>query len=71
MEVDTRKNEARTDLKKQILLIEVIGSLNVEPEDAQFLYQNVTSKAMIQLGDLRTEMERTRWTNMYRSMCRS
>jgi len=51
MEVDNRKNEARTDLKKQALLIE-----------------NVTSKAMIQLGDLRTEMERTRWTNMYRSI---
>lgn len=51
MEVDNRKNEARTDLKKQTLLIE-----------------NVISKAMIQLGDLRTEMERTRWMNMYRSI---
>jgi len=51
MEVDNRKNEARTDLKKQALTIE-----------------NVTSKAMIQLGDLRTEMERTRWMNMYRSI---
>jgi len=32
------------------------------------LIENVTSKAMIQLGDLRTEMERTRWMNMYRSI---
>lgn len=32
------------------------------------LIENVTSKAMIQIGDLRTEMERTRWMNMYRSI---
>ncbi|KIM90722.1 hypothetical protein PILCRDRAFT_94449 [Piloderma croceum F 1598] len=51
MELDSRKNESRTDMKKQDIVIE-----------------ELMNKAIIELGDLRTEMESIKWDNMRKSV---
>jgi len=51
MELDSRKNESRTDMKRQDIVIE-----------------ELMNKAIVELGDLRTDMESVKWDNMRKSV---
>jgi len=51
MELDSRKNESRADMKKQDIQIE-----------------ELMNKAIIELSDLRTDMESVKWDNMRKSV---
>lgn len=51
MEVDSRKNESKSELKKHDILIE-----------------EVMSKAIVSISELRTEVEEIKWENMRRSV---
>jgi hypothetical protein len=51
MELDSRKNESRADMKRQDIVIE-----------------ELMNKAIVELGDLRTDMESVKWDNMRKSV---
>ncbi|KAH7887811.1 hypothetical protein F5I97DRAFT_895292 [Phlebopus sp. FC_14] len=51
MELDTRKNESKAELKRQSIAIE-----------------EVLSKAIVELGDLRANMEEVKWDNMRKAV---
>ncbi|KAF8450436.1 hypothetical protein L210DRAFT_3385826 [Boletus edulis BED1] len=51
MELDTRKNESKSDLKQQSIGIE-----------------EVLNKAIVELGDLRANMEEVKWDNMRKAV---
>ncbi|KII94796.1 hypothetical protein PLICRDRAFT_97748 [Plicaturopsis crispa FD-325 SS-3] len=51
MELDSRKNEVRTDAKQQDIMIE-----------------ELLNKAIVTIGDLRTDIEEVKWENMRKSV---
>lgn len=51
MELDSRKNEAKNDLRRQ-----------------DILHEELLSKSLVTLGELRTTMEEVRWGNMRNSV---
>ena len=69
MELDTRKNESKSDLKQQSIAIEV--GLPVYPRSRPHLApreQEVLNKAIVELGDLRASMEEVKWDNMRKAV---
>lgn len=68
MDVDNRKNESKTDLKKQDIVIEVRFVSIVKVVHMTKYFQEVLNKAIITLGDLRTVMEEVKWDNMRKAV---
>lgn len=68
MDVDNRKNESKTDLKKQDIVIEVRFISIVKVVHMTKYFQEVLNKAIITLGDLRTVMEEVKWDNMRKAV---
>ncbi|KAH0840011.1 hypothetical protein J3R83DRAFT_973 [Lanmaoa asiatica] len=69
MELDTRKNESKSDLKQQSIAIEVCPRLY--PASHPHLppcEQEVLNKAIVELGDLRASMEEVKWVNMRKAV---
>lgn len=65
MELDTRKNESKSDLKQQSIAIEVCLPVSpCSPPDPAPSLQEVLNKAIVELGDLRASMEEVKWDNM-------
>ncbi|KAI9001180.1 hypothetical protein BD414DRAFT_24883 [Trametes punicea] len=68
MDVDSRKNEAKNDLKSIDLQIEVgmLCSLlfEMDGEPAALVLQEVLSKALVTIGELKTQVEESRWEKM-------
>lgn len=68
MDVDSRKNESKNDLKNIDLQIEV--SYVVKSIDAELSIlivipsQEVLSKALVTIGELKTQVEESRWEKM-------
>lgn len=69
MELDTRKNESKSDLKQQSIAIEVCPPLypTSRPDLAPW-EQEVLNKAIVELGDLRASMEEVKWDNMRKAV---
>jgi hypothetical protein len=68
MELDTRKNEAKANVKQQDILIEVRLSLQSILHTYLHWRQEVLNKAIVTISDLRTDVEETKWENMRRSV---
>ncbi|KAG8218721.1 hypothetical protein J3R82DRAFT_4390 [Butyriboletus roseoflavus] len=69
MELDTRKNESKSDLKQQSIAIEVCSRLySRSRSDLAPLEQEVLNKAIVGLGDLRASMEEVKWDNMRKAV---
>jgi hypothetical protein len=74
MELDSRKNEAKTDLKQQDISIEVRDVLSAHPSTADlnaFFVQELLNKAIVNVSDLRTDVEEVKWDNMRRAVSES
>jgi hypothetical protein len=71
MELDSRKNEAKADLKQQDITIEVSRCHSVEiveyVADISAL-QELLNKAIVNISDLRTVVEENKWENMRRAV---
>lgn len=71
MELDSRKNEAKADLKEQDIAIEV---RELPLGDRRFflilfpLVQELLNKAIVNISDLRTVVEEIKWENMRRAV---
>jgi len=74
MELDSRKNEAKTDLKQQDISIEVRDVLSAHASTADlnaFFVQELLNKAIVNVSDLRTDVEEVKWDNMRRAVSES
>ena len=73
MDVDSRKNEARNESKRQDIAIEV-SCLVIFIQKTQsecvlaLVYQEVLNKSLVTLYDLRSDMEEVKWDNMRKSV---
>ncbi|KAJ3559831.1 hypothetical protein NM688_g105 [Phlebia brevispora] len=73
MEVDSRKNEAKNDVKQMDIQIEVckhsiIYKVSRLTSICHQLHQEVLNKSLISLGEHRTMMEEVKWDNMRKSV---
>lgn len=69
MELDTRKNESKSDFTQQSIAIEVCPPIypTSHPDLASW-EQEVLNKAIVELGDLRASMEEVKWDNMRKAV---
>ena len=71
MEVDSRRNEAKADLKQQDINIEVSTTKIPNPNrDVAFSLQTLLNKAIIDISDMRTDVEEIKWDNMRKAVCK-
>lgn len=71
LDVDTRKNEAKNDLKRFDIQVEVrhrTAYVNVYIHPNRARLQEVLNKSLVTLYDLRSEVEDVRWNNMRNSV---
>jgi hypothetical protein len=69
MELDSRKNEAKNDMKQMDIEIEVyILFICSERSRIYARLQEVLNKSLITLGELRTLMEEVKWDNMRKAV---
>ena len=70
MELDSRKNEAKADLKQQDINIEVSDTKFPIPTMTQhFSLQTLLNKAIIDISDMRTDVEEIKWDIMRKAVC--
>ena len=67
MELGNRKNEAKNELKRQDIVIEVNYS-TAPPCAGLTKSQSMYNRTMGSLGDLKTEVEEAKWDNMRKSV---
>ncbi|KAF8812377.1 hypothetical protein BYT27DRAFT_7251912 [Phlegmacium glaucopus] len=71
MELDSRKNEAKADLKQQDINIEVAATSFLILAITQvgfFSLQTLLNKAIVDTSDLRTDVEEIKWDNMRKAV---
>jgi hypothetical protein len=71
MELDSRKNEAKADLKQQDISIEVSTTKFpiLTSDDVAFSLQTLLNKAIIDISDMRTDVEEIKWDIMRKAVC--
>lgn len=70
MELDSRKNEAKADLKQQDINIEVSTTkLPILTMTQHFSLQTLLNKAIVDISDMRTDVEEIKWDNMRKAVC--
>ena len=72
MELDSRKNEAKADRKQQDINIEVSTAKFpiVTVAHKVFPSQTLLNKAIVNISDLRTDVEEIKWDNMRKAVCK-
>jgi hypothetical protein len=71
MELETRKNDSKTEGKQKDILIEVsVISIPITIA-CQLVTQDLLSRSFIQLGDAKTRVEEVKWENMSRAVSES
>lgn len=73
MDVDSRKNEARNESKRQDIAIEVSYLvISIQRTTIRICsrarHQEVLNKSLVTLYDLRSDMEEVKWDNMRKSV---
>ena len=69
MELDSRKNEAKAELKRQDITIEVgTRSMMFNLFLMVAVLQELLNKAIINVSDLRTDVEEIKWDNMRKTV---
>ena len=72
MELGSRKNEAKNDIKRMDIQNEVKHpriSLNISPDFSDMIvFQELLNKSLVSVGELRTLIEEVRWDNMRNSV---
>ena len=69
MELNSRKNEAKDDLKQQDINIEVSATKFPFTIMNHFSLQTLLNKAIVDISDMRTDVEEIKWDNMRKAVC--